>query len=64
VTELVVRELRLRKFDGVVPFSSPHRAPDVDAGGEGSRRPSHSSSIERLAARHSRRRAQPGELGL
>jgi hypothetical protein len=64
VTELIVRELRLRKFDSVAPLTSPRRAPQVETGGDSGRRPSHHQSVERLVARHSRRRAQPGEIGL
>jgi hypothetical protein len=64
VTELIVRELRLRRFDGLAPTAPPRSVP-VGAGvNDASNRPPDDHGLKRLAARHSCRRGQPADLGL
>jgi hypothetical protein len=64
MTELIVRELRLRRFDGIGLTASP-RAFEAAAGDDNARhRPPDDSRVERLAIRHSRRRRPPPDLGL
>jgi hypothetical protein len=63
VTELIVRELRLRRFDGVVPVASA-RSPATDSVGDAGHHRTDEPRVERLAARHSRRRIQAGELDI
>jgi hypothetical protein len=63
MTELIVRELRLRRFDHLAP-TAPLRVP-VGAGvNDASDRPPDGHGVRRLAARHSCRRGQPPDLGL
>jgi hypothetical protein len=64
VTELIVRELRLRRFDAIVPTAAPRFASAVEVSGDARRHPPAYQRVERLAARHSRRRPQADELGL
>jgi hypothetical protein len=64
MTELIVRELRLRRFDALAP-TAPRRPDSVGAVvNEASTRPPDDHGVKRLAARHSCRRGQPPELGL
>jgi hypothetical protein len=64
MTELIVRELRLRRFDGLAPTASPRSDPVAASAGDGRRRLPDDHSVERLAVRHSRRRGQPTDIGL
>ncbi|HEY8675244.1 MAG TPA: hypothetical protein VIO13_04675 [Candidatus Dormibacteraeota bacterium] len=63
MTELIVTELPLRRFDGVEPISSPRPGSAAECMGDATHAPDH-DRVERLAAHHSRRRKPPGELGL
>jgi hypothetical protein len=64
MTELIVRELRLRRFDGLAP-TAPPRSVAVGAGVDvASNPPPGDNGLKRLAARHSCRRGQPTDLGL
>jgi hypothetical protein len=63
VTELIVRELRLRGFDGVTAISSS-RFEAAEHMSDAAHRPSDEHLVERLADRHSRRRPRHDELGL
>ncbi|HWF58648.1 MAG TPA: hypothetical protein VG520_09870 [Candidatus Dormibacteraeota bacterium] len=64
MTELIVRELRLRRFDAATVPALPRAAPEVEAGRDSGDQPSRVPGVERLAARHSRRRARPAQHGL
>jgi hypothetical protein len=65
VSELIVRELRLRSFAAVAP-AAPHDTRRIEVSrGEVCARVTASPTLERLAAQHSRRRlvAEDRELG-
>jgi hypothetical protein len=64
MTELIVRELRLRRFDGLAPTASPRSDPVAAIADVARRRLPDAHSVERLAIRHSRRRGQPSDIGL
>jgi hypothetical protein len=64
VTELIVRELRLRRFDGVALAVSPRSVAALAGVDHAVHRPPEVLGVERLTTRHSRRRAQPAGLGL
>jgi hypothetical protein len=64
MTELIVRELWLRRFDGFAPTAPPRSVP-VGAGvNEATNRSPDDHNVQRLAARHSCRRRQPPDVGL
>jgi hypothetical protein len=64
MTELIVRELRLRRFDALAP-AAPARSVPVGQGiKDASNRPPDDHGVKRLAARHSCRRGQPPDIGL
>jgi hypothetical protein len=64
MTELIVRELRLRRFDGLVPTAEPRPSPVAASVDDATQRPPDDHGAGRLADRHSCRRAQPPDLGL
>jgi hypothetical protein len=64
MTELIVRELRLRRFDGLARTASPRSAPVGPSVDDARHRPPDDHGVKRLAARHSCRRVQPPDLGL
>jgi hypothetical protein len=61
VSELIVRELRLRAFDRVAP-TVLQQSSTAESGGAPVAAPPEVAAAERLVERHSRRRATPGEL--
>jgi hypothetical protein len=61
VSELIVRELRLRAFDRVAP-AVLQPSSTAESGGTPVAAPREVAAAERLVERHSRRRATPGEL--
>jgi len=61
VSELIVRELRLRAFDRVAP-TVLQQSSTAESGGAPVMAPREVTAAERLAERHSRRRPTSGEL--
>ncbi|MGH7721575.1 MAG: hypothetical protein ACRENL_01900 [Candidatus Dormibacteria bacterium] len=64
MTELIVRELRLRRFEVVAPVARPCAAPAAATIDDTERRLRGAPGVERLAVRHSRRRGPPDGLSV
>jgi hypothetical protein len=64
MTELIVRELRLRRFDGLAPTALPRSVPVRAGVNDASDGAPDDHGVKRLAARHSCRRGQPPGLSL
>ena len=64
MTELIVRELRLRRFDSLAPSAPPRSVPAGAGVNDASNRQPDDHGLTRLAARHSCRRGRPLDLGL